>query len=263
MIDIHSHIIPEVDDGSSSIEESIKMLKIAREDGVKSIVATPHIFSQHSRIKNIEDLQPTFMELKKSAAEHNVKIDILPGAEVFFVSDLREKLMAYRDVLTINNSDYFLLEFPTDIVFPGSKEYIFELGADGFIPIICHPERNLAFQQNPQLLYQLLQAGALSQIDAGSIRGDFGITAYSTSMDLLKFNLAHIIASDCHDLEFQVPGLSFIYNKLRGIEKEKIDMLVERIPLAVVNNSAPPDIGQMIEPGKKKFFFDFINSVFK
>ncbi len=263
MIDIHSHIIPDVDDGSSSIEESIKMLKIAQEDGVKSIVATPHIFGQSSRIKNIEELQPTFKELKKKAADHHIKIEILPGAEVFFVSDLREKLLTYREVLTINNSDYFLLEFPPDIVFPGSKEYILDIVADGFIPIICHPERNLIFQKNPLLLYQLLQAGALSQVDAGSIRGDFGITAYSTSVDLLKFNLVHVFASDCHNLEFQVPGLSFVYKKLRSIKKEKIDMLVEKIPQAVLNNSAPPDIGEMIEPGKKKSFFDFIDSVFK
>jgi protein-tyrosine phosphatase len=263
MIDIHSHIIPDVDDGSSSMEESIKMLKIAWEDGVQSMVATPHIFCQNSRIKNIEELQPTFKEFKKKAADHHIKTEILPGAEVFFVSDLKEKLITYRDVLTINNSDYFLLEFPPEIVFPGSKEYILDIVADGFIPIICHPERNLIFQQNPLLLYQLLQVGALSQIDAGSIRGDFGITAYSTSMDLLKFNLVHVIASDCHNLEFQVPGLSFIYKKLRGINKEKIDMLVERIPQAIVNNCAPPDIGEMIEPGKKKSLFDFINTVFK
>ena len=263
MVDIHSHIIPGVDDGSSSMEESLKMLKIAWEDGIKAIIATPHVFCQKSMIENMEGLQPVFNELKKKAADHHIKIEILMGAEVFFVSDLREKLMIYRDVLTINNSDYFLLEFPPDIVFPGSKEYILNITADGFIPIICHPERNLVFQQNPLLLYQLLQVGALSQVDAGSIRGDFGITAYSTSMDLLKFNLVHVIASDCHNLEFHVPGLSFLYNKLRGIEKEKIDMMVEKIPLAIVSNNAPPDIGPMIEPGSKKSFFDFITSVFK
>ncbi len=99
MIDIHSHIIPSVDDGSSSIEESLKMLKIAWEDGVKAIVATPHIFGQSSRIKNLEQMQHKFMELKKSAEEYPIKIEILPGAEVFFVSDLREKLKTYRNAL--------------------------------------------------------------------------------------------------------------------------------------------------------------------
>ncbi len=263
MIDIHSHIIPSVDDGSSSIEESLKMLKIAWEDGVKAIVATPHIFGQSSRIKNLEQMQHKFMELKKSAEEYPIKIEILPGAEVFFVSDLREKLKTYRNALTINYGNYFLLEFPPDIVFPGSEEYIFELVTDGFIPIICHPERNLTFQQNPHLLYQLLQAGALAQIDAGSLRGNFGLAAYSTSLELLKYNLVHVIASDSHDQALLVPGLSFVYRKLRAIEKEKIDMMVEGIPLAIVNNSVPPDMGPMIEPGKKKSFFDFITSVFK
>jgi len=263
MIDIHSHIIPAVDDGSSSMKESLEMLKIAWEDGVKAIVATPHIFGQSSRVKHIEHLHHKFMELKKSAEDHHIEIEIMPGAEVFFVSDLREKLKTYWSALTINYSNYFLLEFPADIVFPGSEEYIFELVTDGFIPIICHPERNLAFQQNPHLLYQLLQAGALTQIDAGSLRGDYGLSAYSASVELLKHNLVYIIASDSHHQEFLVPGLSFVYKKLRGIEKEKIDMMVEKIPLAIVSNSAPPDIGPMIEPGNKKSFFDFITRVFK
>jgi protein-tyrosine phosphatase len=263
MIDIHSHIIPAVDDGSSSMKESLEMLKIAWEDGVRAIVATPHIFSQISRIKDIEQLHHKFMELKKSAQDHHIEIEIMPGAEVFFVSDLREKLKTYWNVLNINYSNYFLLEFPGDMVFPGSEEYIFELVTDGFIPSICHPERNLVFQQNPHLLYQLLQAGALAQIDAGSLRGSYGLSAYSASMELLKHNLVHVIASDCHNQTFMVPGLSFVYKKLHGIEKEKIDLMVDKIPLAIVSNSDPPDIGPMIEPGNKKSFFDFITSVFK
>jgi len=266
MIDLHSHIIPDVDDGSSSMEESIKMLKIAWEDGVKAMVATPHMFGQVSRIKSIEQLQQKFMELKKRAADNGMEIEILPGAEIFFVSDLREKLKTFGHALTLNSSDYFLLEFPPGIVFPGSEEYIVELVAEGFIPIICHPERNEIFQENPYLLYQLLQAGALSQIDAGSLRGDFGPEAYSASLELLKGNLVHAIGSDCHNAGSRGPGLSFVYKKLRGIrgiEKEKIDMLVEKIPLAIVNNNVPPDIGPMIEPGKRKSIFGFFRSGFK
>lgn len=266
MIDIHSHIIPGVDDGSPSLEESLAILKMAEEDGVKAMVATPHMFCPVSEIKDVEQLQDQFLQLKKEAARHNLKIEILPGAEIFFVSDLKEKLETFRSGLTINNSSYFLLEFPPGIVFPGSKEYIVELVTDGFIPIICHPERNQVFQENPRELYQLLQAGALSQIDAGSLRGEFGRAAYSTSLDLLRHNLAHVIASDCHGVETRVPGLSFVYKKLsgiRGIEKETIDMLVEKIPLAIVNDNVPPDIGPMIEPGKQKSIFGFFRSGFK
>lgn len=267
MIDIHAHILPGIDDGSSSPEESLKMLHVAAADGVKAIVVTPHVFhvgeyTDFGETKR-RDYQLRFKELKKGAKDQNIEMEILPGAEVFFMTDLREKLASFRDVLTINNSDYFLLEFPPDMVYYNSKEYIFDLVTDGFIPIICHPERNLEIQHNPQRLFQLLQAGSLVQVDAGSIRGDFGPTVYSTSINLLKHNLVHVIASDCHDAGNRIPGLSFVYKKLPIIEKEKIDMLVERIPLAIVNNNAIPDTGPMIDPGKSTTFFDMIRRVIK
>ncbi len=263
MIDIHAHIIPDVDDGASSMEESLKMLKIAEQDGVKAMAATPHIFSQMSKLESTAELHQRFEELKKELAHHRMGIEIVPGAEIFFVTNLREKLMTYGDALTINRSDYFLLEFPADIVFPGSKEFISDLVADGFIPIIVHPEKNHTFQKNPHLLFQILQAGALSQVDADSLRGESGPDAYDTALELIKCNLVYVIASDCHSSKLRPPGLSFVYKKLSIIEKEKIDMLVETVPLAIVNNSAPPDIGPMKEPGHNKSIFDFLRGVFR
>jgi protein-tyrosine phosphatase len=267
MIDIHCHIIPAVDDGSSSIEESLQILQIAQDDGVKTMVATPHVFHigkfTDLRSNQRRDFLRKFNAFKKSAQAKGSKIELLPGAEVFFITDLREKLIKHREVLTINKSDYFLLEFPPDLVFPGSTEYIGDIVTDGLIPIICHPERNFVFQHNPQLLYRIIQAGALVQVDAGSIRGDFGPTAYATSINLLKHNMVHVVASDCHDSKSRPPGLSFLYEKLREIEKEKIDMLVEKIPLAIVNNDVTPDTGPVLEPGKKTTFFDFLRGFFK
>lgn len=267
MIDIHCHIIPGVDDGSFSPEESLEMLQIAHDDGIKAMVATPHVFhiGKFTDFKENQQrvFQHKFHELKESAKKKGIGIEILQGAEVFFVTDLREKLKEHRELLTINNSDYFLLEFPADVVFPGSVEYIGDLVIDGLIPIICHPERNLVFQHNPQPLYRIIQAGALVQVDAGSIRGDFGPTAYSTAINLLKHNMVHVISSDCHNTKSHPPGLSFLYEKLREIEKEKINMLVEEVPLAIVNNKVVPDTGPVTEPGKKKTFFDFLRGFMK
>ncbi|UCH92198.1 MAG: tyrosine protein phosphatase [Candidatus Aminicenantes bacterium] len=254
MIDLHSHIIPGVDDGSRSMEESLRMLEMAWQDGVKAIAATPHILGQASKIKYIRHLPGLFAELRKKAAERHIEIEILPGAEVFFTSDLKEKLEGFRELITLNRNNYFLLEFPPDTVFPGTKAYIFNLESEGFIPIICHPERNLVFQQNLDLLYDLLQAGALVQVDVGSLRGDFGHDAHAAAMALLKYNLVHVIASDCHDIWVRIPGLSIVYNKLRGMEKEKIDMLVEKIPLAIVTNNPLPDIGPLMDPRRKSWF---------
>lgn len=258
MIDIHSHIIPGIDDGSSSIEESIEMLKIAENDGIATIVATPHIFGSVSKMEDPKELQKAFEGFKKKINQYNINLKVLLGAENFFVSSLREKLNEYREILTINNSDYFLLEFPSDFIFPGTKQFIFDVMTHGLIPIICHPERNQVIQRNHDILYQFLQIGALSQINAGSIRGDFGPEARITSMNLLKFNLVQVIASDSHNSEIRIPEMFFIHKELQGFEKEKIDMLVQEVPEAIINNMAIPDLGPIIDPKKKTSFFDFI-----
>ena len=128
---------------------------------------------------------------------------------------------------------------------------------DGFIPIICHPERNKIFQQNPSLLYEFLQIGALSQINANSISGELGFEAYFCSINLLKLNLTHIIASDSHNADSRIPQLSFVYEKLSEYEKEKIDMLVDTIPRAIINNNVIPEMDPMIDPNKKPSVFNF------
>ena len=251
MIDLHAHIIPGADDGSESLEESLAMLEAASKDGITAIVATPHVFCPAAGTRTIRQLPELFREFKNNVQQHHIDIEILPGAEVFFASDLREQLQAWRDILCINRSRYFLLEYPADIVFPGSHEFIVYLVSEGIIPIISHPERNRVFQANPHLLYRLLQAGALAQLNAGSLQGNFGPTARAAALVFLKNNLAHVIASDCHGTGSRGPGLSFVYDllpRLCGMDKEKIDMLVEKIPLAIVNNNLPPDIGPLDDP---------------
>jgi protein-tyrosine phosphatase len=263
MIDLHSHIIPEIDDGASDFEEAVNMLKIAEKDGVRTIVATPHVFCDRSEIKDLEKIPEEFKKFKEKVKGFELNIEILQGAENYFVSDLRERLNSFSNILTINKSDYFLVEFPFEFIFPGIKEFIFNIMTDGFIPIICHPERNREFQRNPGLLYEFLKIGALSQVNAGSFKGIYGTEVRLAAYDLLKFNLVHIIASDCHNLEDKEPGLSFLYEKLKVIQKEKIDMLVKIIPGSIISNKPIPDIGTMKDPNAKISFFDLFRRKLK
>ena len=256
MIDLHSHIIPGIDDGASDFEESVKMLEIAEQDGIKTIVATPHLFCDRSNIKDLEKISEEFEKFKEKIKTSQINIEILQGAENYFVSDLREKISSFSNILTINKSDYFLLEFPSEFIFPGTKQFIFNVMTDGFIPIICHPERNREFQRDPALLYEFLRIGALSQVNAGSFRGVYGAEARLIAYDLLKYNLVHIIASDSHNSMERSPSLSFLYKKLNLIQKEKIDMLVRIIPGAIISNKPVPDIGTMKDPNAKISFFD-------
>jgi protein-tyrosine phosphatase len=262
MVDLHAHLIPGVDEGAGSFDESLRMLRAAEADGIEVVLATPHIvlnmfFSPMSIQKNIQGLDSKFRRLRQLSEENNLSIQVLRGAEVFFDSSLREKLAEYPGILTINDSDYFLLEFPSSFMFPGIKEFIFDVMTDGFIPIVSHPERNRVFQQDPALLYQFMQLGAMCQVDAGSFRGDFGNTTRYTAMQFLKNNLVHVIASDAHNAYTRPPGLSFLYDELKDIPKKRLDMLLVDNPKAIIGNGPPPDMGPLEDPEHKASIFDF------
>ncbi len=262
MVDLHTHLIPGVDEGAGSFDESLRMLRAAEADGTTIILATPHIvlnmfFSPMSIQKNIQGLDSKFRRLQQIASDKELSLQVLRGAEVYFDTGLREKLVEYPGILTINGSDYFLLEFPSSFIFPGLKEFLFDVMTDGFIPIISHPERNRVFQQDPALLYQFLQLGALSQVDAGSIRGDFGNTARYTALQFLKNNLVHVIASDAHNSSTRPPGLSFLYDALKDFPKKWLDTLLKHNPNAIISNNPPPDIGPLEDPEHKSSIFDF------
>lgn len=263
MIDIHTHIIPEVDDGSTSVETSMEMLKIAEEDGIETIIATPHTFSHASVYKEPGPLREKFLQLKAAAAEKGLKIEILQGAENFFHSRLRDYLREFPELLTINNSDYFLLEFPVDFIFPGTRQFIYNVMSDGYIPIIAHPERNRQLRKDPALLYELLQIGALSQVTAGSIRGDFGHDVRGAALDFLKCNMVNVIASDSHNVRFRRPEMGFVYDELKEMDRKHIDILTHTAPRAIVDNEAVPDIGPMIDPTRNSSVFDFFKGMFK
>lgn len=262
MIDIHSHIIPEVDDGSSSMTMSLEMLRMAVKNGSTTIVATPHAFSHVCTYEKPEQLRHAFQQLKQEARDLSLPITILQGAENFFDSRLAEYLVQFPDLLTLNNSDYFLLEFPPDFIFPGSEQFIYNVMNEGFIPIIAHPERNRIFRSKPQLLHRFLQIGALSQVTAGSIRGDFGTSARTAALEFIKHNMVHVIASDAHHTQVRTPETAFVYQELEEFDREHIDLLTTGIPQAIIDNEAVPDTGPMRDPTHKASVFDIFSSIF-
>ena len=232
------------------------MLRASVADGVKSIVATPHVFSQLSKVTEVEKFREIFADFKKNADDLGLGIEIFRGSENYFISGLEEKLREFPDILSINGGDYFLLEFPMNFIFPGTREFIFDILNEGHIPIICHPERNADIQADPSILYEFLVAGALSQADAGSIRGDFGSNSRESVMKLFKYNLVHLIASDCHDTKLRVPGLSSAAGHLGWIEEEKMNLFIRYVPAAIINNEGIPDIGPLKDPSISRSFFN-------
>jgi protein-tyrosine phosphatase len=258
MIDLHGHYLPDVDDGAENIETAVAMLRHAAADGIKTVVVTPHAFSSLNKVKSLDNLRRSWEkwgpELEQSAGD----IKIIRGAEVYFTSELLPFLKENRDLLTINNGSYFLLEFPGDYIYAHSKDFIFNVLSEGLIPIISHAERNAEIQRNPQILGNFVQAGALCQINAGSLRGDFGSEARRSAFELLAANLVHVIASDAHNLQSRKPELAFVPAMLHHLALEKVAFYIHDIPAAIIADEVPPDIGESLLRKPSRGFFDFI-----
>jgi len=258
MIDLHGHYLPGVDDGAENMEDSLAMLRLAEADGIAVVAVTPHACSTLCKARDLDALRRSWSEWRAALENRELKIRIVSGAEVYFTSELLPLLRDHRDLLTINNGSYFLLEFPADYIYAHSKEFIFKILTEGFIPIVSHAERNQEIQRSPAVLRELVKAGALCQLNAGSLRGDFGNAARRCAYELLRDNLVHVIASDAHDLEKRRPGLSFVRPLLQGVDPEKVDLYLHDIPAAVIADEAIPDIGEPVSRHPRRSFFDFL-----
>lgn len=207
MIDIHSHIIPNVDDGAQSWEEAVTMCRMAWEDGTEVMVATPHVFNglyEHNGV-NIGDQMEA---LKERLLGDGVALEVRQGAEVYCRPDLASVLEVNPDLTLNAGGRYFLLEFPHSAVPPNADQLILELVAKNLIPIIVHPERNFRVQGNIELLENFIRLGALCQITAMSLTGGFGLRARKCANELLDKGCVHVIASDAHGEKWRSPILS-------------------------------------------------------
>lgn len=196
MIDMHCHVLYEIDDGAVSLEEAKKICEISAEQGISHIVATPHFILEELE-QQIEELQGKIRVLNKWCKDNNLALEILMGCESY-IHPLLPKYISEKKVPTINNSKYLLIEFPMDEMPIYTEEILYQLMLKGIIPIIAHPERYLYIRKNPQRLFKLVEKGALVQCNAGSFLGYFGESIKKCSISLLKHNLVHVIGSDSH-----------------------------------------------------------------
>ncbi|MCP3029516.1 tyrosine-protein phosphatase [Halobacillus sp. A5] len=243
MIDIHSHILPGVDDGAQSMEESVGMAQAAVEEGIDTIVATPH--HQNGEYNNYKhDILIQVSELNRVLEEREVPLTVLPGQESRISGDMVEGIKK-EEILTINEGHYVFVEFPHDQVPNYASNLLFNLQVEGYQPVIVHPERNEQLQDNPNLLYSFVKKGAFSQVTAASIVGKFGRPAKKLSHQLIEANLAHLIASDAHKSKgrtFYMRGAFSEIKKQHGQEmvhffSENAQYLIDSEPLA----SEPPE----------------------
>ncbi|MCP4400712.1 MAG: tyrosine protein phosphatase [bacterium] len=253
MIDIHCHILPGIDDGAETIEESLEMARMAVTDGIRTIVATPH---QHNGVytNSTERIRQHVEHLRTALQEADISLEILPGADVHIDVNASEKIKT-GEIMTVNQTGrYFLLEFPAHTIPPNIEKITFDLLLKNITPILTHPERIAEVQENPQRIYDLVASGVLSQITAMSLSGGFGRRAQKCAKILLQHNMAHIIASDGHSTNSRPPILSEGLKAAgRIVGDEFATAMVTSIPQQIIKGETVPHLDPPI-PIKHKFF---------
>ena len=215
MIDFHNHVIPNLDDGSKSLDMTIKMLKEAKRQGITDIVNTVHYQHPKMESKNTSYhfIRTELDKLKLELTKHEIDIKIHLGSEVFFKFNLMD--IIDNPITTIGNSKYMLIEFQT-LSFPnGYEDEFFKLQLKGITPIVAHPERYRPIQKNINIAKEWIQRGIIIQIDCGSFLGRFGKEAQVCSLNLFKNGLCHLVGSDAHNDKSRNLMLKETYEKLK------------------------------------------------
>lgn len=216
MIDIHCHILPGLDDGAGDMDESVEFCRIACEDGIRTIVPTPHMFDGLYSVSR-EDIFHEIDRLRRRLDEEKIPVELVPGAETHVAFDLPDRIKRGEVLTMADGGRYLLLELPPEIVPVGLNDLLFRLRLSGITAIIAHPERNFAIQSNPEILDTIVAAGHLSQLTADSITGGFGRPTEQCAEKLLKTGLCHFVASDAHSIPNRPPVLSAARNEVRRI----------------------------------------------
>jgi protein-tyrosine phosphatase len=235
MIDTHLHILPGVDDGPETIQESLTLARTLVQEGIHSAIATPHYNDEFPQRSAAEIRQRVYV-MQLALDHHRIPLRLFAGHEALIKAGLVEDIQAGR-CATLNCSCYLLLELWNNTWISETERVIFELRANGIIPIIAHPERYRAVQQDTTRLVTLLQMGALSQLVASSLIGMQGKTARRCAETLLKKGLIHCIASDAHGLHRRPPGVARALERaieLVGIDR--VHQLIETQPATIINN---------------------------
>lgn len=227
MIDIHSHVLPKIDDGPNSWEDTLAMLRQGEADGITEVAITHHIVSNMDYRREPEIIVK-FRELQERLPIEGINIKVHLGAEIYAQPDME----LFHTISTYNdNKKYFLIEFPMQGVPKFAAEKFFDLIMGGLVPIIAHPERNLGIIRNPHRAYEFVQRGALLQMNAGSILGRHGESVKDTAKLLLESNLIHFVGSDGHNTRGRPLKMRDAREAVaKGWGEERADLLFHKNP---------------------------------
>ncbi len=212
-VDIHTHILPGVDDGAANLEQAIDLLRMAWEDGTGAVILTPH-FRGRYRANTPQQLKAAFETLRNHAAVELPELELYLGNEAGIEVELAEKLVEGR-VLSLNGGSYVLLEFHSSSTRNQILKGTLDVLNCGFTPIIAHAERYDAFRQHHGFAAEVIELGALIQLNAAGVTGEAGFAEKRCCNRMLKKGQVHFIASDAHDTKSRPPKLDRCYRLVR------------------------------------------------
>ncbi len=207
MIDLHSHLLPGIDDGSQDWEESLEMARQALKSGTTEVLITHHILD-NTHYKLEAEILAKYEELQSRLAEANLPLKLHLASEIYYQPDMD---LAQRISTFNNNGRYFLVEFPMQGIPRGVDDIFFDLVLNGKIPIIAHPERNFGLLKNPQRAYEFVQRGCMLQMNVGSLESKYGPGVKELAIALLNSRLIHFVGSDGHNAQRRPMRIGQIY----------------------------------------------------
>ncbi len=256
MIDFHNHVLPDIDDGSRSLEMSLDMLNYAAEQGITDVINTVHYKHPKMEHKQVDYnlINDKIIQLQNDLDKAGISVTLHSAAEVFFVPDILQ--LVDDPLATFSKKKYMLIEFQPNLIPELQKKILFNLKMKGINPIIAHPERYIPVQEDIIIVYDWLNSGCLIQVDAGSVLGNFGNKIKKVSEKIIKNGWCQIVGSDAHNNKKRNIFLNDANNIISKWIGEESRKLTNDNPQALINGE---DISIELEEEKQKnnFFLNF------
>lgn len=236
MIDFHNHILPGIDDGAKTIEDTFALLKEAKEAGFTKIIFTPHYKEEFYEVEVPEKIA-LFNEIKAQFARIEPEMELYLANEIYMSGDNIIEYLEQAKASTINNTRYVLFELPMNSKPLNLFDMVYEIQRAKLIPVLAHPERYSFVQNNPDLIYDLIERGILMQQNYASILGRYGKKAQVIAKKMLQANAVHFLGSDVHMVNTIYKNMQKSIEKIKDIiGEEKFEELSKINPTKVLKN---------------------------
>ncbi|MGM0167676.1 protein-tyrosine phosphatase [Enterococcus sp. AZ135] len=237
MIDLHSHILPGVDDGAQTLEDSLEMANKAISQGITHLMCTPH--HNNGKYNNPADkIIQDVAALQNELDQRGLDLTLLEGQEVRLTEFLLTAIKREEILFTDLDNTYLLIEFPTNEIPIYAEQVFYHLLNQGQVPVIVHPERNAIFREEPNRLIPFLEMGTLTQLTAPSIVGIFGSEIQKTAKQMLEHNMLYMVASDAHNLRHRTFLMKEAYEEIQKIGGREMVLAMQQMAKDLVNGDS-------------------------